>query len=193
MNTTILTAESFHANHWSGGTTTEFFIYPRTSVYKQRNFSFRLSTATVETDTSEFTPLPNISRTLMVLAGEMALKHENQHTAQLGKFDTDVFEGGWHTSSEGRCTDFNLMTMGNTSGKLNGVAIDKNQMIDYPLGDSPDWLFMYVYTGKTSIYLNNEKHTVNQGDVLVLEAPDLTSLQIKGRDNSELVFCTIQN
>ncbi|EAY25518.1 HutD/Ves family protein [Microscilla marina] len=192
MSTTILTAESFHETQWAGGTTTEFFIYPRTAVYNQLNFSFRLSAATVQAETSEFTSLPDVSRTLMVLDGTMTLTHEGQHTSQLNKFDTDVFEGGWKTTSTGQCTDFNLMTMGDAQGTLEGWAIDKSQIIDYPLKTSSSWFFMYVYVGKVSIYINNEKHTVNQGDVLVLETPSLISLQVKGRQDSEVVFCHIQ-
>lgn len=192
MSTTILTAESFHDTQWAGGTTTECFIYPRTATYDQRNFSFRLSTATVEANTSEFTSLPEVLRTLMVLDGKMTLTHEGQHTSTLSKFDIDVFEGAWKTTSEGTCTDFNLMTMGDAKGTLEGLAIDKNQIIDYPLKDSANWLFMYVYVGKVSIYINNEKHTVNQGDVLVLENPSLISLQVKGRQDSEVVFCHVK-
>lgn len=192
MSTTILTAESFHDTQWAGGTTTEFFIYPRTATYDQHNFSFRLSKAKVEADPSVFTPLPEVARTLMVLDGTMTLTHEGHHTSTLSKFDIDVFDGAWQTASAGQCTDVNLMTMGEVQGSLEGLAIDKSQIIDYPLKEASNWLLMYVYVGKVSIYINNEKHTVNQGDVLVLEHPSFISLQVKGRQDSEVVFCHVQ-
>ena len=64
---------------WSGGTTTELFIYPEGATYEDRNFKFRLSIATVESETSEFTPLAGVKRTLMLLHGELTLKHEGQY------------------------------------------------------------------------------------------------------------------
>lgn len=61
---------------WSGGETTELFIYPENANYKAGNYQFRLSTATVEIEASTFTPLPGVDRTLIVLEGEMQLDHK---------------------------------------------------------------------------------------------------------------------
>ena len=58
---------------WSGGLSTELYIFPEDSEYVERNFKYRLSTATVEIEQSVFTPLPGVDRTLMVLEGEMKL------------------------------------------------------------------------------------------------------------------------
>ncbi len=119
--------KSFKSNKWAGGLTTQLFIYPPTSDYQQLIFSFRISTATVTTEKSDFTILPGVSRKLMVLDGEITLYHENHHTKQLHKFDIDIFEGAWKTSSHGKCTDFNLMTTGKTIGELEAVIIKKSQ------------------------------------------------------------------
>jgi len=88
-----------------------------------------LSTATVEVETSVFTPLEGISRTLLVLDGEMTLSHLGQHTKTCGKFEIDRFDGSWITSSVGKCTDFNLMTNGKTSGTLEGLMIKLGQIL----------------------------------------------------------------
>ena len=69
MEYSIITTDNFKTSGWSGGTTTELFIFPPTADYQQRNFQFRLSTATVEADRSDFTLLNGISRKLMVLSG----------------------------------------------------------------------------------------------------------------------------
>ena len=39
---------------WSGGRTTEIFIFPVGERYSDRNFLFRISTAEVELDSSDF-------------------------------------------------------------------------------------------------------------------------------------------
>ena len=56
---------------WSGGETTELAIFPPNSNYAARNFEWRVSSATVTSETSEFTRLPGYSRRLLVLAGEL--------------------------------------------------------------------------------------------------------------------------
>ena len=52
---------------WSGGETRELYIAPENSSYAGRDFELRLSTATVETRTSDFTPLPDYQRILLLL------------------------------------------------------------------------------------------------------------------------------
>jgi len=105
MNFHLIKADSVQQKSWSGGTTTELFIYPPAANYAQRNFDFRLSTATVEMEKSEFTRLPGYARKLMVLAGETTLHHQHQHTKTLQKFAVDAFEGNWKTTAAGTCTD----------------------------------------------------------------------------------------
>lgn len=96
-------------NSWSGGTTTELFIFPATASYADRNFDFRISTATVESETSDFTELNGFSRYLMVLEGEMIIRHEERYEKQLHRFDFDEFEGSWKTQSAGKVRDFNII------------------------------------------------------------------------------------
>ncbi len=126
----IIKASEFNTVNWSGGTSTQLFIYPQNSDYKLRNFDFRLSTAKVEADESDFTSLPGISRKLMILEGEIEITHENHYSKKLAKFDIDTFEGDWATSSVGKCVDFNLMTRGTGKGKLSAISIKKDQFLN---------------------------------------------------------------
>ncbi|MGL4859214.1 MAG: HutD/Ves family protein [Enterobacteriaceae bacterium] len=103
---------------WAGGTTTELSIYPADSLYSERNFSLRLSSATVVLDSSEFTPLAGYTRHIMLLEGEMRLSHQGHHEISLPRFGTDCFEGAWQTTSYGKCTDFNLMLAAGWEGQL---------------------------------------------------------------------------
>jgi len=54
---------------WSGGTTTQLCIYPYAATYTGRDFIFRISTATIESEESVFTKLPGYTRILMLLEG----------------------------------------------------------------------------------------------------------------------------
>lgn len=191
MNYSIITAEYFKTALWSGGTTTELFIFPLTADYQQRNFQFRLSTATIETDKSVFASLNGISRRLMVLDGKITLSHEGHYSRQLNKFDADEFEGDWKTSSIGKCTDFNLMTTGKTSGELTAIVIEIESCVNFNVKPNPDWLIIYIYSGTVRADLNNISATLNRGDLLVLNKLTTRSIEISGIENSELVISEI--
>lgn len=94
---------------WPGGETTEMFIYPRSAQYADRDFGFRISTATIEAETSEFTFLPAYNRLLAVLEGKLELDHEGHYSKQLDVFESDRFHGSWKTVSTGRARDFNVI------------------------------------------------------------------------------------
>ncbi len=135
----------FKTTHWSGGTTTELFIFPEGSDFKKGDFLYRLSIATVQVSSSDFTPLKDVNRTLLLLEGELKLIHENHHESFLMPFSQDVFSGNWNTHCIGIGKDFNLMTKGNCKGK---VSVFKN---DYTLQSKADQILIYCYEGSCKI------------------------------------------
>ena len=191
MDYTIITSDNFKPAGWSGGTTTQLFIFPQTASYQERNFQFRLSSATVEVEKSDFTSLPGFSRKLMILAGEITISHEGHYSKQLNKFDVDAFEGDWKTSSVGRCTDFNLMTTGNTTGAISALVIEAGKQISCSIKESCGWFFIYLFSGKMSIEIDNKTTIISKGDLLIIEKPTIRNLEIKGIENSELVISEV--
>jgi uncharacterized protein len=191
MEYIVITAENFHPLSWSGGTTKELFIFPQTANYQQRNFQFRISMATVEADKSDFTSLRGISRKLMILSGKITICHEGHYSRQLNKFDVDSFEGDWKTSSIGKCTDFNLMTDGNTSGELRAMVVEKELRAACNIKGNCEWFFIYVFSGNISAEMNNKIITINKGDLLAFNKPTIKNLEIIGIENSELVCVEI--
>lgn len=101
--------EQFVVSQWSGGKTTQLAISPKDAVYADREFLWRLSSATVELEESDFTPLPDYNRLISVLDGEMRLDHGGAEQIHLQPYTVYSFDGGVPTHSEGRCVDFNLM------------------------------------------------------------------------------------
>ncbi len=110
MNATIrrIVPEEYTASRWSGGTTTQIAIAPAGAVYAARDFLWRVSSATVELETSDFTPLPDYERFLSTLRGTIRLTH-GEKAMELAPGSVHRFDGGAATRSEGTCTDFNLM------------------------------------------------------------------------------------
>ncbi len=191
MSFTIISADKFNTINWSGGTSTELFIYPDTADYKLRNFDFRLSTAKVEVEKSEFTSLPGVLRKIMILDGQIEISHKNQYHKYLKEFDVDEFEGDWQTSSVGVCTDFNLMTRGNTKGELSSLHLLNNQTKDLSFSDNQIKIFIYLYAGKITINNKGNDLNLDQGDLLIIENSDHKSLKIKALGDSDLIISRI--
>lgn len=189
MKTTLLKSGQFQRNVWSGGTTVELFVFPSEASYARRDFRFRLSSATVDTETSEFTSLPGISRKLMLLSGNLTVHHEGHHSRTLKKFEVDQFEGDWKTSSIGQCTDFNLMTSGNTRGNISGMELQNGQSQLISPEPECDWQFVYVFSGNLDVLLTDGIVSLSTGDLLVNPQPEV--LEIKATEKSELVLVQV--
>jgi len=113
-----LTEKDYKVGKWSGGTTTELFIWPKGADYSTRNFSFRISSAKIDLEESDFTPLDGVTRYITPLSGEFTLTHPNTAPVTLKPMDEPYrFLGETPTHSKGKATDFNLMLKGAT-GKM---------------------------------------------------------------------------
>jgi environmental stress-induced protein Ves len=99
----------FVVSSWSGGTTSQIAITPQNAQYAERKFLWRLSSATVNLQESDFTALPDYSRYISLLKGEMCLSHDGGKVLSLSPYEIHMFDGGSATHSEGICVDFNLM------------------------------------------------------------------------------------
>lgn len=110
----------YNTSAWSGGTTTEIGIYPETSKYADRDFLWRISSATVDLEESTFTALPDYDRIIMTLEGDIDLCHNGGEWIHLNAFETHSFDGGDDTVSKGKVVDFNLMLR---KGKAGGMLV----------------------------------------------------------------------
>ena len=120
----LLTPDDYRTTRWSGGTTTELAISPRDAVYADRNFLWRVSSALVEDETSDFTPLPNYDRLIATLEGSIILRHNGGDPITLQPYQVHAFDGGAQTACTGSCRDFNLMLRkGCAEGSLKAVRL----------------------------------------------------------------------
>lgn len=193
MSYSIITADKFNTINWSGGTSTQLYIYPETSDYAQRNFEFRLSTAKVEVKESDFTHLPGISRKIMILDGEIEIRHKNRYTKKLKRFAIDEFEGDWYTSSVGVCTDFNLMTQGETKGLLSSLHLAKNETSSFEISNTYSKIIIYLYSGQIEFEINGEKIRLNQGELLLIDTKLEQNIRLNSLAPSDLIISKIEN
>jgi environmental stress-induced protein Ves len=177
-------------SEWSGGTTSEYFIYPNDSSVQAQNFDFRISTASIEIKASNFTQFLNHNRILLILEGETEITHKYKYSKQLKKFDIEYFSGNYHTSSlsEGKVKDFNLIYDAKYSAKVEVINRELNFLHSI---QQNQWMFILNYNGELEVQYLNEFYTIESDEMLILYNENIQQeFYLKG--NAQLVMSTIQ-
>lgn len=169
----IIRKEDTKTTAWSGGTTTQLAIFPESGDYARREFVWRVSSARVEVEESEFTSLPGVARCLVILDGELWLNHEGHYELEIGRLQQDNFDGGWRTVSRGRVTDFNLMVKAG-EGRVQVCEVAPASVADVSLMPLVTEYAMvsevfYILNGCLGVCdATGKDMTVNAGDVVVV-------------------------
>ena len=158
-------AEDFVTSKWSGGSTTELYIYPPQSVYREGNFKCRISSATVEVEKSEFTSLPGVKRYLSIFSGELKMIHGEKEEVILEPFEVDCFDGGVPTVSYGKVVDFNLMLKNGADGEMQVKEMQAEEKMILKPTEGENLLAVYVKTGGVQI----EEKIVEAGELFICE------------------------
>ena len=184
MKISILSSQHFLTSQWSGGSSTQLYIFPFHASYTKRNFDLRISTARVEVAESTFTALPGINRKLMILDGEINITHEGQYSKNLKAFDVDCFNGDWKTTSIGTCTDFNVMTTGQQQSELYHLSMGPISNYRLKPQEVCKNLFLYATSGIIHLQLMNVDYILKTGNLMHIENLSVSSISI----NSAEVF-----
>ena len=195
----IIKKQGQKTSKWSGGETTQLYIYPENSSYEKGNFKWRISCSTIEIDKSKFTKLPNIQRKLMLLDGNLILKHENCEEVNLNKFDIHTFSGELDTISYGKGIDFNLMTTNNCIGELEHIYIKSKMQIklneDY-VDKKYKYRFICIYSLNNSFNIeiqNKRSLEIQNGEVVIIKINEVENLNIvnNGKTDLQIVKSTV--
>lgn len=128
MDITYLKKNTYQISSWNGGKTTEIVLSPKDGRYQLDEFDYRISSATIETETSNFTPLPGYKRLLMLLTGRVRLKQENNEV-RLEPFQVFAFDGAIPTHSFGQCVDFNLIYRDSMKGLMKPLTTNETYLL----------------------------------------------------------------
>jgi environmental stress-induced protein Ves len=181
MGMQIFTADDRTTITWAGGTSTQIFIHPSNGNFAERDFIFRISTATVEAEESAFTFFEGIMRHLMILKGKLELIHEGRYTKYLTPYDQDTFSGEWNTRSKGKVTDFNLMLKEGATGSLTHHHIEQGSSMKFTA--KANYYFIYLASGTAGL---SDGNTAKAGDLLRLDKG--FSLSMHAQESSDLVI-----
>jgi environmental stress-induced protein Ves len=108
MNISLLSKKDNKPSIWSGGLTYEYIIYPKTANYTDRDFIFRISSATIEQAPSEFTKFKGYHRYLVMLNNGLDIE-VNKRKKIYEKYEIMEFKSDDEVTSYTKGTDFNWM------------------------------------------------------------------------------------
>ncbi len=188
----LLTKTDFNESTWSGGSTTQLYIYPEDASYADRNFQFRISTAKVEIAESTFTSLPGFSRKLMILEGEITVHHEDQYSKKLTPFEVDTFSGAWNTSAVGMCVDFNVMTAGTIQSELTSAELAEDEVLQLSGNEHWSMLFLYPLDEGLKVEMNQERIQVDKGNLFCVQELGNETIALSSENTGRIVFVRIK-
>ena len=176
----------YTVSDWSGGRTVQLSIGPEGERYADRKFLWRISSATVELETSEFTALPDYERLIAPIRGEMILSHNGGEEILLRPFDVHRFDGADLTISKGKCTDFNLMLRkGKVTGEMRAIRLGSGGQQRITPEMPGDTVLLYLAEGTARVQavggaVNGElpELTLMAGQSVVLGPEDYVSGEV---------------
>lgn len=174
--------EKYKTSDWSGGRTTELYIYPEDGSYAKREFLIRVSSATVELEESQFTKLEGIKRKLMILKGNMKLVHKDKKEVEMNQYDVDSFMGDWDTTSYGKVVDFNLMVKDSMDSDLFFCQVEKSKGLFFNKEEREQKIIIYVIEGNGKI----NDHEVKNSNLIVINDYQGEDCYIENGGNQDL-------
>ncbi len=172
MKTVKHTEKDYIKSNWSGGKTTELAIFPPEADYINRDFLWRLSSATTEIEQSTFTKLPDYDRILMVLDGEIVLSYEGNHVTRLKTLEQDRFDGGWTTTGFGKIHDLNLMVRKGSDGYMDILELSSEKQ-EYKSSyiSNHDWAthILLQKEGYSIVNVQGKENMLKTGDTLIIQ------------------------
>lgn len=180
-----ITADKYKVMRWAHGDSRELYIYPENSQFSERNFDWRVSTASVEMDGSTFTTLYGVKRWIMPFDSNMTLKHSTAgkplYNINLKPYEPHCFKGGWDTTSGGKGKDFNLLLRNDTDGILKHLSVPAGEWVflgeavkeafDERLGITEKHATIGIYTRKADFVLTSDgdETTVLADEMVLIE------------------------
>lgn len=196
MEWKLLNQSDYHTSRWSGGATTQLAIAPEGAQYADRNFLWRISSAQVELEHSDFTPLPDYDRFLAVLAGELELKVGGEARTPLPCLTVRSFDGGVPTQSWGRCTDFNLMVRkGRGQGEVRSLRLPASgtAVLTPEVCGSYPFLTLALFCVSGALKLPEAGLTARPGELLLCRDAAAEAVRVTADSDTALLALTIHS
>lgn len=186
MKIEYYTKDNFNTSSWKGGKTTELLILPKEASYKEMNFIARLSSATIDSSSSEFTTLKGIKRFITPITHPFLLESDIKKTFLLKPFEVYEFSGDEKTFSYGMSQDFNLMLNRQKTDGWMKTTKNKKEIIINVEDNTTLWFFCPSLPFNLTI--NDYSKSMESYSLLIAKDMSEKSLTIKLSKANPLIF-----
>lgn len=185
-----LKTEDYIKTKWSSGETTQIAIYPKDSDFSKKDFLWRLSSATVECEKSDFTIFKDYKRYICPLEGKITLTHEgDSQKYDLKEYDFHEFDGAVNTKSFGKCRDYNLMLRKDMAAAQIGIIkSEKESKKLYLESEKNDIAVFFAAKGSCLIKIGDEEFSLNKFESLEVEEFDNLNVEIYSENGAAVIF-----
>ena len=181
MKWKIIDKEDFIVTKWTGGETTQLFIYPEDAIFSEKNFLWRVSSATFTSTESKFSDFTGYQRYILPLEGKLALSHKGLYNRELDKYEVEYFDGTWTTFSKNSldCRDYNFIVRNGNLAKMQILS----RGCKYFLKESEIVTIFSMDDFVISLEDSDERIDVNAFSILILETDDEEKISIISADS----------
>lgn len=170
---------------WQGGETRQFFIFPEDKKGATAfDYEFEITSSTMEYPQTDYTIYSGYDRILMIIEGKTRLIHQDGRTADLKKYDYDIFPGEMSTKSEGIATDYEMMIRRGSCGDIKVLDISQGEICeDLKIMDGYEMMFCGFYCcGENSrIVSGAQEFELYHGDHLSVMSSDDIVVSVSGK------------
>lgn len=171
----LIPYSSYITTDWSGGKTSEIFIFPEGSSYSNSDYQARISLAKVDLEESVFTKLPGVERTLTVLEGNHMLSVNNLPFLPITQYSPVSFKGDDLTKGKGSALNFNFMKKSSKPHEINVMQVGAEERLVLLPKYENALLFIIEGNAKSRVGVLSHKDSLffNEEIVVILEAETL--------------------
>ena len=182
MNIRLFPKKDCTAAIWSGGLTYEYMIYPETASYGDRDFIFRISSATIEKVPSEFTKFKGYYRYLVMLDNSLDIE-VNKEKKVYEKYEIMEFNSDDEVTSYTKGIDFNWMVSEKISHHKLQIT-QRNQNCNAQM-------ILLFSLDTTLIKINEKPYDLERYDLLVIENPKKENIML--HFSNECLYGTLES
>lgn len=175
--------EEFITSNWSGGTTSQIYIDPKDSNVSEKNFDFRISSATCDLEKSEFTPYGEFTRYITPITGDLKLNN-NGENINLNPYEVYCFDGGNDVISKGKVRDYNLIVRKNKKGCMYSKKIEDEE---YFITAKARKVIIFNYDSEIEYKYENKSENFEKFSAIELDKNE----EIKFFGSGEILICEI--
>lgn len=168
MGYRVLDRSDYQISEWTGGETSQIKIYPEDSSLEERDFIFRISSATCPEEESPFSDFTGFNRYISSLDQVLVLDHEGEER-RLNPYEVYFFDGADRVASKSAVRDFNLILKKGIRGSMRSKSLITTTSFNFKTGKN----LIFNYDSPLELEVDGRSSRLEEFSTIVIEDEEL--------------------